>query len=98
MNMAKLHGRGLVDRNAAPATVLEMDFGEHPDRTVLRFQLEIAQMLSMAENGSDGKEPPVGFIELREGGSVASSDDVTLATFANYRESGAGIIRATFGT
>jgi hypothetical protein len=62
-NMNKLRGRGLINDRTSAEDVAGMDFASYPDRTVLRFQSEIARMeaiLARQEPESEG----IGYIEL----------------------------------
>lgn len=96
-NMKKLHGRGLVERNAEPATVPGLDFSSHPDKTVLRFQREIVDMLSLKESDFVSTENETGYLELAPGGLIHFSDEKVRVEFETYLSSGSEAVRSIRG-
>jgi hypothetical protein len=72
-NVRKLVSRNLLDPLVNPRTIAGMNFSNHPDPTVLRFQKEIAEMIAYLEGDKSISDSEAEFLTLRPEGNVEFS-------------------------
>jgi hypothetical protein len=95
-NVRKLANRRLVDHSIDPEAIPAMNFSNHPDPTVLRFQKEVVEMIAYLKGDRTIPNSETEFIELGEGGAVIFSNAEARATFSEFIDDGAAIITEMF--
>ncbi|MCG2643807.1 MULTISPECIES: hypothetical protein [Bradyrhizobium] len=95
-NVKKLANRGVVDRFADPEAILSMDLSAYPDKTVIRFQNEIADMMAFLNGDRSIQTREVDFLELAPDGTVLYSNSEARAAFSRFVNESAGAIRELF--
>ncbi len=95
-NVRKLANRQLVDHSITPEAVPTMDFSNHPDPTVLRFQKEVAEMIAYLSGDRSIPDSETEFIMLGRGGKVVFSNGQARGIFLKFLDEGPAIIREMF--
>jgi hypothetical protein len=95
-NVKKLVNRGLVEPSISPEAIASMDFSAYPDKTVLRFQGEIAEMIAYLKGDRSIASCETEWLELAEDGAIKYSSEAARATLLKHIEEGAATIENTF--
>lgn len=90
-NVRKLANRKLVDHSIDPILIPKMDFSQHPDPTVLRFQREIAEMLAYLNGDPAIPNQELDFIELSSSGTVTYSNVEANQILNRFIDNGAAV-------
>jgi hypothetical protein len=87
-NVRKLVNRHLVDHSIDPMLIPAMDFSNHSDPTVLRFQREIAEMIAYLNGDQSIPNKEHEFIKLGESGTVIYSNAEANKIFTKFIDDG----------
>lgn len=95
-NIKKLANRGVVDSTVDQEAIPTMDFKSFPDKTVLRFQNEIAEMVAYLKGDDSIKVKEKNTLELLNDGSIVYSNEEAQNLFSQFGRSAATVIAETF--
>ncbi len=95
-NVKKLANRGLVERSVDPKTISSMDFSSYHDKTVLRFQTEIVEMLAYKNGDRSIEANETEYLTLTKQGAVHYSNDDARATFATFVQDAPSVAEEIF--
>jgi hypothetical protein len=94
-NIKKLSIRKLVEHDVDPEAVLSMDLSSHADKTVLRFQKEIGEMICYLKGDKSIEQSETDYIVLTPGGSVTYSNEQARATLSKFINQGSTTVDET---
>ena len=96
VNVNKLVSRGVVRPGDDPLKIISLDFSNHEDKTVLRFQAEIKEMLEIIESKRLGVRSDSKFVELAQDRSVKFGDEAARQEFRAYQDNVQRFIKEIF--
>ncbi|MCG6205521.1 glycosyltransferase family 2 protein [Rhodopseudomonas sp. HC1] len=95
-NVKKLANRGLVERSIDPQVISSMDFSSYPDKTVLRFQNEIVEMLAYKNGDRTIEAKETEYLNLTKNGAVNYSNDEARMAFSKFVEDAPSVAETIF--